>query len=35
LHYVIDDPAYATVLSALKQRYKVLKQKVEVPYSPS
>jgi arylsulfatase len=35
LHNVINDPAYATVLSELKQRYQELKQKVEEPYNPS
>jgi arylsulfatase A-like enzyme len=35
LHNVIDDPAYATVLSEFKQRYQEPKQKVKEPYSPS
>jgi arylsulfatase len=35
LHNVIDDPAYATVLQELKQRYQELKRIVEEPYYPS
>jgi arylsulfatase A-like enzyme len=35
LRNVIDDPAYATILREMKQRYQELKEQVEAPYYPS